>query len=119
MLCHRFQPDCWSNWLCRSRHCRDAWSALLPNLLGVGRRLFYYPQHPQLNTALWITNLSPTCTHRQLLNAIRGCGKVYTTVINPPEEDTSVVPYGMRPTHTMSASKLVFFDRQGVVWLVA
>lgn len=73
----------------------------------------------ELNTALWITNLPPTCTHRQLLNAIRGCGKIYATVINPPEEDARIIPYGMRPTHTTSASKLVFFDRQGVDRLVA
>ncbi|KAI1769825.1 hypothetical protein F4818DRAFT_446808 [Hypoxylon cercidicola] len=66
-----------------------------------------------LNTALWITNLPPTCTHRQLLGSIRGCGKIYATVINPPEEDASL-PAGLRREHTTSASKLVFFDRAGV-----
>ncbi|XXH01437.1 hypothetical protein Hte_007797 [Hypoxylon texense] len=73
---------------------------------------------PEENTALWLTNLPPTCTHRDLLGAIRDCGKVYATVINPPEQDARFPP-GARPTHTTSASKLVFFDRAGADRLAA
>ncbi|KAI0165219.1 hypothetical protein GGR52DRAFT_585221 [Hypoxylon sp. FL1284] len=101
------------------------------------------------NTSLWLTNLPPTCTHRELLGAIRRCGKVFATVINPPEEDASLLPpppgvqqgnvspsisssssstgpFGpagaappRRLAHTTSASKLVFFDRRGVDRLLA
>ncbi|KAI1102125.1 hypothetical protein F4804DRAFT_343457 [Jackrogersella minutella] len=71
----------------------------------------------ELSTALWLTNLPPDCTHQQLLGAIRGCGKIYATVINPPilpaNRNTRSAP------HTTSASKLVFFDRQGLDRLVA
>ncbi|KAI1768493.1 hypothetical protein GGR53DRAFT_462458 [Hypoxylon sp. FL1150] len=81
------------------------------------------PVPEELNTSLWLTNLPPTCTHRQLLSAIRGCGKVFATVINPPEEDARLLALAgagaPRPTHTTSASKLVFFDRCGADRLVA
>ncbi|KAI2603269.1 uncharacterized protein GGS25DRAFT_526311 [Hypoxylon fragiforme] len=57
----------------------------------------------ELSTSLWITNLPPACTHPLLLGAIKDCGKIYATVINPPENNS----------HTTSASKLVFFERLG------
>ncbi|KAI1082416.1 hypothetical protein F5B20DRAFT_569096 [Whalleya microplaca] len=71
----------------------------------------------ELNTSIWVTNLPPSCTHRQLLGAIKGCGKVYATVINPPRESRS--PLNQIPRHTTSASKLVFFDRAGAENLFA
>ncbi|KAL7619559.1 hypothetical protein AAE478_010100 [Parahypoxylon ruwenzoriense] len=74
-----------------------------------------------LNTSLWVTNLPPECSHKQLLGAIRDCGKVFATVINPPVplypagpgakgsgNNTAGVP------HMNAAAKLVFFDRAGV-----
>ncbi|KAI4861987.1 hypothetical protein F4820DRAFT_464158 [Hypoxylon rubiginosum] len=73
----------------------------------------------ELNTALWITNLPPNCTHFMLLNSIRNCGKVYATVINPPEDAIARPRPGTSRTHTTSASKLVFFDREGVNRLMA
>ncbi|KAI2603744.1 hypothetical protein GGR54DRAFT_644484 [Hypoxylon sp. NC1633] len=65
-----------------------------------------------LSTSLWLTNLPPTCTHQMLLGAIRGCGKIYAAVINPPENPVVLGAQGT--PHTTSASKLVFFDRSGV-----
>ncbi|KAI5924490.1 hypothetical protein F4810DRAFT_719097 [Camillea tinctor] len=56
------------------------------------------------NTSLWLTNLPPNCTHRMLLSAVRGCGKVYATVVNPPVAAQN---------HITSACKLVFFDVAG------
>ncbi|KAI1634739.1 hypothetical protein F4809DRAFT_665117 [Biscogniauxia mediterranea] len=89
------------------------------------------------NTALWLTNLPPDCDHRMLLSSVRGCGKVYATVINPPMAASSSFPsssssslpnplhhphhqYPQYPQHQQpqqphitSACKLVFFDVAG------
>ncbi|KAI0009627.1 hypothetical protein F4779DRAFT_640347 [Xylariaceae sp. FL0662B] len=75
----------------------------------------------ELNTALWIMNLPPTCTYQQLLGAIRGCGKVYATVINPPQEADSNNNNNLNRStgHMTSAAKLVFFDRLGAERLFA
>ncbi|TGJ79594.1 hypothetical protein E0Z10_g9164 [Xylaria hypoxylon] len=54
------------------------------------------------STSVWITNLPSTCTHADLLKPIRNMGKVYATVINPPQEG-----------HATSAAKIVFFDVEG------
>lgn len=51
------------------------------------------------NCSLWMTNLPRNCNLRMLLGAVRGCGKVYQTVINPPQGEH----------HTGCAAKLVFF----------
>lgn len=62
------------------------------------------------NCALWITGLPANVNHHHLLGAIRGVGKVHTTVINPP--------FGH---YTTSAAKLVFFEREQaekLVWLI-
>ncbi|KAI1506052.1 hypothetical protein F5X99DRAFT_427919 [Biscogniauxia marginata] len=56
------------------------------------------------NTALWLTNLPPDCDHRTLLGAVRGCGKVWATVVNPPVHAQN---------HITAACKLVFFDVAG------
>ncbi|KAI1139207.1 hypothetical protein F5Y05DRAFT_403778 [Hypoxylon sp. FL0543] len=69
------------------------------------------------STSLWLTNLPPDCTHRQLLGAIRGCGKIFAAVINPPVK--AVGGYNRGAHHMTSASKLVFFDRTGLDRLVA
>ncbi len=61
------------------------------------------------NTSLWITNLPPHCNHGMLLQAIRNCGSVYATVINPPLGDDIWT----------AACKLVFFERHGVDSLLA
>ncbi|KAI8956515.1 hypothetical protein F5Y11DRAFT_342796 [Daldinia sp. FL1419] len=73
------------------------------------------PEHE--STSLWLTNLPPNCDHRMLLGSIRNCGKVYATVINPP--DSTSGHGGQHLPHTTSASKLVFFDRAGVNNLLA
>jgi hypothetical protein len=52
------------------------------------------------NCALWIMGLSRFVTHTDLLAAIRGIGKIYAAVINPPID-----------TIPTSAAKLVFFER--------
>ncbi|KAI5863917.1 hypothetical protein GGS23DRAFT_620778 [Durotheca rogersii] len=62
-----------------------------------------------LNTALWVTNLPPGCTHGALLGAIRGCGKVFAAVLSGPEEGGA----GAGGGHATSAAKLVFFSRAG------
>ncbi|KAI1486493.1 hypothetical protein F5X96DRAFT_688730 [Biscogniauxia mediterranea] len=91
------------------------------------------------NTALWLTNLPPDCDHRMLLSSVRGCGKVYATVINPPMSASAAssspsnsinnnnLPNHLHPhpyhphqypyqqqqqqqPHITSACKLVFFD---------
>lgn len=63
------------------------------------------------NTSLWMTNLPPTCDHRMLLSAIRDCGKVFACVVNPPT-------HGKGGAHMASASKVVFFDREGAARLL-
>lgn len=57
--------------------------------------------------SVWITNLNlpdMNIAYHQLLDAIRGCGKVFACVINPPEENKNI---------STSAAKLVFFDPIG------
>ncbi|RYP32131.1 hypothetical protein DL767_005367 [Monosporascus sp. MG133] len=58
------------------------------------------------NTALWMTNLPPDCDHKMLLSAVRGCGKIYACVVNPPTDAAG-------GSHMTAAAKLVFFDRAG------
>ncbi|KAI8948466.1 hypothetical protein F4801DRAFT_581443 [Xylaria longipes] len=57
---------------------------------------------PDQSTSVWITNLPPDCNYRDLLGVVRDTGKVYATVINPPQNN-----------FTTSAAKIVFFDVQG------
>lgn len=64
------------------------------------------PNH--LNHAFWITGLPPDVTTRQLCGSIRGFGRVYATVINPPEDTIKATGSGEN-TRT-SAAKLAFFD---------
>ncbi|KAI0438125.1 hypothetical protein F4803DRAFT_570024 [Xylaria telfairii] len=54
---------------------------------------------PENSTSVWITNLPPNCNYAQLLGVVRDTGKVYATVINPPQGN-----------FTTSAAKIVFFD---------
>lgn len=54
---------------------------------------------PEQSTSVWITNLPPDCTYAQLLGVVRDTGKVYATVINPPQGNFMT-----------SAAKIVFFD---------
>lgn len=57
--------------------------------------------------SVWITNLNlpdMNVAYHQLLDAVRGCGKVFACVINPPEENKNI---------STSAAKLVFFDPAG------
>jgi len=53
------------------------------------------------NCSLWLTNLPTTITHHDLLSGIHNVGRVYATVINPPDSG-----------HATSAAKLVFFTRE-------
>ncbi|KAI1456084.1 hypothetical protein F4805DRAFT_476337 [Annulohypoxylon moriforme] len=71
----------------------------------------------ELSTSLWLTNLPPDCTHQLLLGAIRGCGKIYAAVINPPVISNNYYSPGSQ--HSTAASKLVFFDRAGLDRLMA
>lgn len=68
------------------------------------------------NTALWITNLPPDCDHRALLNAVRGCGKVFACVVNPPTAGSGRTQ--QQQQHMTAAAKLVFFDVPGAVSLL-
>jgi RNA recognition motif-containing protein len=61
------------------------------------------------NCSLWITNLPPDCTERSLLANVRHCGKVYATVINPPD---------LANGHCTSAAKLVFMYVDGAKALI-
>ncbi|KAH6647102.1 hypothetical protein BKA67DRAFT_695556 [Truncatella angustata] len=57
--------------------------------------------------SLWITKLNlpnDESAYHQLLFAVRGCGKVYACVINPPDLSNG---------HMTCAAKLVFFDQSG------
>ncbi|KAM0555792.1 hypothetical protein ACHAPJ_006188 [Fusarium lateritium] len=54
---------------------------------------------PEQNCALWLTNLPPDVTHRQLLAQIRNVGRIWCTVINEPDYDR----------HETAAAKVVFF----------
>ncbi|KAI0891430.1 hypothetical protein F4806DRAFT_302536 [Annulohypoxylon nitens] len=71
----------------------------------------------ELSTSLWLTNLPPDCTHQLLLGTIRGCGKIYAAVINPPIIRNDGFYNGAQ--HSTAASKLVFFDRAGLDKLMA
>ncbi|OHF00839.1 hypothetical protein CORC01_03913 [Colletotrichum orchidophilum] len=52
------------------------------------------------NVSFFLTNLPPDVTYSQLLSQIRGMGRVWATVINPPDNSN----------HHTSAAKLVFFE---------
>ena len=54
----------------------------------------------ELNCSLWITNLPGDVSYTSLLANIRGFGRIYATVINPPDGK-----------HETSAAKVVFFER--------
>ncbi|CAM1507492.1 Fc.00g071330.m01.CDS01 [Cosmosporella sp. VM-42] len=54
------------------------------------------------NCALWLTNLPPDVTHRELLAGIRNIGRIWCTVINPPDYER----------HVTAAAKVVFFTPQ-------
>jgi len=56
------------------------------------------PEHE--NCALWIWGLPGRVTYDVLLGSIRGVGKVYATVINPPNDSIRT-----------SAAKIIFFNR--------
>ncbi|KAK3314298.1 hypothetical protein B0H66DRAFT_584564 [Apodospora peruviana] len=63
---------------------------------------------PGKNCSLFIRKLPPNMTTHQLLSAIRGCGRIYSSYINPPftfPDQTKV--------HETSAAKIVFFTRSG------
>jgi hypothetical protein len=63
-------------------------------------------QTPQLqddlNCAVWIMNIPPQADHRELLYAIRHCGRIFSCWINPPTSQ-----------HRSCASKIVFTTRRG------
>ncbi|KAI0019884.1 hypothetical protein F4780DRAFT_792417 [Xylariomycetidae sp. FL0641] len=68
------------------------------------------------NCSVWITNLPPGCDHAQLLGAVRGCGKVYACVVNPP---VAAPQQQQQQPHIMTAaSKLVFFEVAGAARLL-
>ncbi|KAI1853934.1 hypothetical protein JX265_012619 [Neoarthrinium moseri] len=64
-----------------------------------------------LSCSLWITNLNLSAANGEhdLLSQIKGCGKVYACVINPPDTVLG---------HTTSAAKLVFFRTEGAGELI-
>lgn len=62
--------------------------------------------------SVWITNLNLPATeeaYHELLSAVCGCGKVFASVINPPDPSKG---------HTTSAAKLVFFHWSGAAELL-
>lgn len=54
-----------------------------------------------LNTSLFIINLPANVTHNMLLAQIRGMGRIYACVINPPSREKG---------HLLSAAKVTFFE---------
>ncbi len=54
-----------------------------------------------LNTCLWVECLPPDITYAELLAAIRGCGRIFSTHINYPSA-----------SHSTSAAKVAFFRRE-------
>lgn len=54
---------------------------------------------PDQNCALWLTNLPPGVTYRDLLGSIRNFGRIWCTFINEPDN----------VTHSTAAAKVVFF----------
>jgi len=55
--------------------------------------------------SVWITHLPPDCNVTMLLGQIRGCDKVFATVVNEPQFSEGKM---------YSAAKVVFWSRQGV-----
>ncbi|KAI1464916.1 uncharacterized protein F4812DRAFT_462239 [Daldinia caldariorum] len=115
----------WSTWRARNELSPEVWNFQLA-ATGIshnyGGNIFLSSNQSadvpeEQSTSVWMTNLPPNCTHQMLLGSIRNCGKVFATVINPPDESTG--RYRQRAPHTTSASKLVFFDRSGVDNLLA
>ncbi|KAL6868826.1 hypothetical protein ACO1O0_000148 [Amphichorda felina] len=51
------------------------------------------------NCALWLRNLPPDVTYRELLSSIRGVGRIWCTFINTPDF----------VSHSTAAAKVVFF----------
>ncbi|KHN98655.1 uncharacterized protein MAM_03779 [Metarhizium album ARSEF 1941] len=64
---------------------------------------------PDQNCSLWITQLPPDVKVAELLGKIRDVGRVYATVLSPPD--------GIK--HPKSAAKLVFFRPAGAQRLLA
>ncbi|EFY91557.1 hypothetical protein MAC_02442 [Metarhizium acridum CQMa 102] len=64
---------------------------------------------PDQNCSLWITQLPPDVKVAELLGKIRNVGRVYATVLSPPD--------GIK--HPKSAAKLVFFTPAGARKLLA
>ncbi|KAI0848748.1 hypothetical protein F5Y00DRAFT_269970 [Daldinia vernicosa] len=108
---HRLPPDVWNRQLAITGISENYGG----NIFLPSNQSADVPEHE--STSLWLTNLPPRCTHQMLLGAIRNCGKIWATVINPPSESTG--RFRQRAPHTTSASKLVFFDRAGVDNLLA
>ena len=54
---------------------------------------------PDQNCALWLRNLPPDVTYRELLSSIRGIGRIWCTFINRPDFIA----------HSTAAAKVVFF----------
>lgn len=54
---------------------------------------------PEQNCALWLTNLPPDVTTKELLAGIRNIGRVFCSYINGPDNNR----------HTTAAAKVVFF----------
>lgn len=52
------------------------------------------------NCALWLRNLPPNVTYKELLDSIRGVGRIWCTFINTPDF----------VTHSTAAAKVVFFS---------
>ncbi|KAK0723629.1 hypothetical protein B0T21DRAFT_258079, partial [Apiosordaria backusii] len=54
-----------------------------------------------LSCSLWLLNLPEDVTVKELLRPIRGYGRVFATVINPPSKDAG---------HMGAAAKIIFFE---------
>ncbi|KAK4466858.1 hypothetical protein QBC42DRAFT_293007 [Cladorrhinum samala] len=53
------------------------------------------------NCSFWITNLPPELTYRQLLEPVRNVGRVYATIVNPPDRSKG---------HKTAAATIAFFE---------
>ncbi|KAI1812453.1 hypothetical protein GGS20DRAFT_591639 [Poronia punctata] len=62
------------------------------------------PVDPAESSSVWVTNLPPTCTYPMLLQACRTSGKIYSTMVNEPQNDKG---------HLTCAAKIVFFTPEG------
>ncbi|KAL2128952.1 hypothetical protein VTI74DRAFT_8419 [Chaetomium olivicolor] len=60
------------------------------------------PIREEESCSLWIVGLAPDLTTHELLSGIHNIGRVYATHINPPVPERG---------HTLSAAKVVFFER--------